>query len=228
MPGNSKSQYANAQGYGLGAQAVAYAARFLGVPYVWGGTSPSGFDCSGLVQYVYKHLGITLPRTTFDQYKTGTSVSRSNLQPGDLLFFNSGPGSSPTNPGHVSIYAGNGQEIVASTTGKPVMRRAVNWSSFIGARRPPGVAGGGGDFAGGTTNWGGGDFGVNGLGDLSGTDWLDPSKVSGALSSEINTAASNVGNALLKMAIIAPLVIGGGALVVLGFWRGVTQSKGGS
>ncbi|WP_023625154.1 C40 family peptidase, partial [Clostridium tyrobutyricum] len=65
-----------------GQEIVNYAQNFLGVPYVWGGTNPSGFDCSGLVQYVYAHFGISLPRTSQDQQKVGTPVSRANLQPG--------------------------------------------------------------------------------------------------------------------------------------------------
>ena len=84
----------------------------LGVPYVWGGTSPNDFDCSGLVQYVYKEtLGIFLPRTTYDQVNCGRAVSANELKPGDLLFPHSG---------HVQIYIGNGQVIHAPHTGDVV------------------------------------------------------------------------------------------------------------
>ncbi|URZ08029.1 NlpC/P60 family protein [Clostridium felsineum] len=96
-----------------GEELVAYAETFIGVPYVWGGSSPSGFDCSGLVQYCYNHFGVYLPRTTYDQVNCGTTVT--DLQPGDLLFF--GPASSPY---HVAIYAGNGQMVEAPHTGANV------------------------------------------------------------------------------------------------------------
>lgn len=82
----------------------------VGKPYVWGGTGPDSFDCSGLVQYVYAKAGINLPRTTYDQVKVGQTVSMSNLQPGDLLFWGS-----PTAPYHVAIYIGNNQYVNAAT-----------------------------------------------------------------------------------------------------------------
>src|SRR4051794_18450368 len=109
MPGNSTSAYANANGYGLGAQAVAYAARFLGVPYVFGGESPKGFDCSGLVQYVYEKLGVKLPRTADLQANVGPHVSLNDLQPGDLIFSAWDGDVGANGVGHVGIYAGNGQ-----------------------------------------------------------------------------------------------------------------------
>ncbi|MBP2032296.1 cell wall-associated NlpC family hydrolase [Clostridium algifaecis] len=107
---------------------VAYASNFLGVPYVWGGTSPSGFDCSGLVQYVYAHFGISLPRTSQEQQCVGTAVSRENLQPGDLVFFGS-----PAY--HVGIYVGNGSYINAPKTGDVVKIASVDRSDFSGGRR---------------------------------------------------------------------------------------------
>jgi len=84
--------------------AISYGERFLGVPYVWGGTTPSGFDCSGFTSYVYRNaLGKSLPRTSAAQYTASKKISKSNLQAGDLVFFNtSGGGVS-----HVAIYAGN-------------------------------------------------------------------------------------------------------------------------
>ncbi|AEI32620.1 integrin-like repeat-containing cell wall-associated hydrolase [Clostridium acetobutylicum DSM 1731] len=96
-----------------GAQLVAYARTFIGVPYVWGGTDPSGFDCSGLVMYCYAHFGVNLPHYTGDQVKYGTVVT--NLQPGDLLFFGS-----TSDPYHVAIYSGNGYMIEAPKTGETV------------------------------------------------------------------------------------------------------------
>ena len=91
--GGSSSSYsapaASSSGSSLGSQIVSYSKNFLGVPYVWGGTTPSGFDCSGFVQYVYRHFGIYLPRTTYSQIAMGRSVARENLVPGDLVFFRS-------------------------------------------------------------------------------------------------------------------------------------------
>jgi cell wall-associated NlpC family hydrolase len=96
-----------------GEQIVAIAQRYMGVPYVYGGASPSGFDCSGLVQYVFNQVGISIPRVAADQSKGGQAVSRDNLQPGDLVFFGS-----PIS--HVGIYIGNGQYINAPKTGDVV------------------------------------------------------------------------------------------------------------
>ncbi len=108
---------------------VAYASNFLGVPYVYGGTSPSGFDCSGLVQYVYANFGITLPRTSEEQQNVGTPVSRDGLKPGDLVFFGS-----PAY--HVGMYVGDGQFIEAPRTGLSVRIAALdNRSDFTGGRR---------------------------------------------------------------------------------------------
>lgn len=232
MPGNSTSVYANAQGYGLGAQAVAYAARFFGVPYVYGGTTPKGFDCSGLVQYVYNKLGIKLPRTTFEQYKVGIPVTRAQLQPGDILFFNSGPGSSVQHPGHEAIYAGNGRMIVAPHTGDVVKNAPVNWGAFVGARRVTGSATG-------VTPSNGWSLGLGaGAGSSSGgvasaapagfhvpfTPWDLPTP--GDVVQGVEGAAGTLGRSLTRIAIMAPIVVAGGALIVLGFWRGTTNKGG--
>lgn len=108
---------------------VAYASNFLGVPYVWGGTSPSGFDCSGLVQYVYAHFGVSLPRVSQDQQNTGTAVSRGELEPGDLVFFGY-----PAH--HVGIYVGDGAYIHAPKTGDVVKISSLDArSDFSGGRR---------------------------------------------------------------------------------------------
>ena len=103
---------------------VNYAKSFLGVPYVFGGTSPSGFDCSGFVQYVYKHFGINISRTTKTQINDGVEVGKNELQPGDLVF---------TNDSHVTLYIGNKQLIHAPQPGEKV--KISNMWAFWRARR---------------------------------------------------------------------------------------------
>ena len=100
---------------------VSLATSFVGVPYVWGGTSPSGFDCSGLVQYVYAKFGKSLPRTSQQQQAACTTISRSQLQPGDLCFWGY-----PAY--HVAIYIGNGQYVHAPDVGQTVKIQSL--SSF--------------------------------------------------------------------------------------------------
>ena len=95
-------------GSSKGQQIVAAAKQYLGTPYIYGGTSSSGVDCSGLVQLAAKASGIDIPRTTYDQINVGQAVSKNNLQEGDLVFFR-GSGGSASTPGHVGIYIGNGQ-----------------------------------------------------------------------------------------------------------------------
>jgi hypothetical protein len=108
------------------------AAQYLGVPYVWGGTTPAGFDCSGFVQYVFKQNGISLTRTTYTQWDNdGSYVSYSNLQPGDLVFF----GSSSA-PHHVGIYVGNDTYIHSPQTGKTVQYSSLSSRrDFCGGKR---------------------------------------------------------------------------------------------
>jgi Uncharacterized protein conserved in bacteria len=110
---------------------VAYASNFLGTPYLWGGTSPStGFDCSGFTQYVYKHFGVSVGRTTYDQIKDGVAVSRDQLQPGDLLFYGKGG-----NPTHMGMYVGNGAYIHAPRTGDVIKISPADRGDYITARR---------------------------------------------------------------------------------------------
>jgi cell wall-associated NlpC family hydrolase len=109
---------------------VAIAMRYLGVQYVWGGASPSGFDCSGFVMYVYAQVGVSLPHYTGAQWNMGVAVAQSDLQPGDLVFFDG--------LGHVGIYIGGGQFIHAPHTGTVVQISSISgWyaATYVGARR---------------------------------------------------------------------------------------------
>lgn len=118
-----------------GSDVVALADKFLGTPYVWGGSAPGGFDCSGLVQYVYGQLGVSLPRTSEEQATAGTAVpSLAQAQPGDLLLF-AGSDGTASSPGHVGIYVGNGQMIDAPYTGTDVRIEPVPADQVVDIRR---------------------------------------------------------------------------------------------
>lgn len=119
-----------------GQEIANYAVQFVGCKYVYGGTSPSGFDCSGFVQYVFKNFGISINRTSSSQYSNGTAVSFSQLQAGDVLFFSK---SSSGSISHVGLYIGNGQFVHASDYGVGViisnLSDAYYTTGFVGARR---------------------------------------------------------------------------------------------
>lgn len=116
----------------LGANLVTEAEKYLGTPYVWGGTTTAGFDCSGLVQYVYKQLGITIGRDTTAQVKQGTTVAKKDLQPGDIVFF----GANASSPEHEAMYVGNGKVIEAPHTGENVKEVALSsFDNYLTAKR---------------------------------------------------------------------------------------------
>ncbi|MFC8801560.1 C40 family peptidase [Promicromonospora sp. NPDC057138] len=100
------------------ASVISVAMRYLGVPYVWGGTTPAGFDCSGFTSYVFAQVGIDLPRTSSSQRYAGTVVSWADALPGDLIW----------TPGHIAIYAGDGMQIEAPVPGKSVRYTSI-WQS---------------------------------------------------------------------------------------------------
>nr|WP_073088442.1 NlpC/P60 family protein [Selenomonas ruminantium] len=124
-----KSYFADGNGI------IHLAQQFLGVPYVWGGSSPNGFDCSGFVQYVFAQRGIHLPRTADIQITAGRPVAKSELQPGDLVFF----ASDYVNISHVGIYVGDGRMIHASSGEGMIaydsLYRDYRVSHYVGACR---------------------------------------------------------------------------------------------
>ncbi|MFE5922106.1 NlpC/P60 family protein [Streptomyces sp. NPDC056468] len=123
-PGSATTQAPNARA----ASAISYAYSKLGSPYVWGATGPNAFDCSGLTQAAYRSAGLSLPRTTYAQIDAGRRVSRSELLPGDLVFFYSGIS-------HVGLYIGNGQMIHAPNPSAPVRVAPLDEMPFAGATR---------------------------------------------------------------------------------------------
>jgi cell wall-associated NlpC family hydrolase len=112
----------------VGAQALQAAISRLGYPYIWGAAGPTSFDCSGLVRWAYQQVGISLPHFTVSQYNSGVHVARSDLEPGDLVFFFS-------NISHVGMYIGNGMMIDAPNFGEDVKVQPIYWNEFVGAVR---------------------------------------------------------------------------------------------
>lgn len=129
---------AEAAAYNTTSSVVTYAKQYLGYPYVYGGCSSRGFDCSGFVKYVFANFGVTLNRTASAQMSNGTSVAKADLLPGDVVFFKKS-GSSASRASHVGIYVGNNQFIHASTSTTGViisdMDSAYYTTGFVGARR---------------------------------------------------------------------------------------------
>lgn len=122
----------------LGEKITEIAEQQVGVPYLYGGDTPKGFDCSGLVQYVYARAGVKLPRTAEGQYNATPRVARDALEPGDIVFFNSDSG----NLMHVGIYIGSHWFVHAPESGKPVsgarLDSAYWYDHYLGAGRPGG------------------------------------------------------------------------------------------
>ena len=118
---------------GNGSSVVTTANQYIGSKYVYGGTTPSGFDCSGFTSYVYKQYGVNLNRTAAGQYSNGVAVSKSELQPGDLVMF----GKSGIN--HVGIYVGGGKMVHAANSSRGVTTDTINsgyyGTNYVGARR---------------------------------------------------------------------------------------------
>ncbi|MEU3605234.1 NlpC/P60 family protein [Streptomyces sp. NPDC035033] len=113
---------------GRASAAISFARAQLGKPYIWGATGPSGYDCSGLTQAAWRAAGVSLPRTTYTQINAGRRVSRSELAPGDLVFFYSGIS-------HVGLYIGGGQMIHAPRPGAPIRIAPIDEMPFAGATR---------------------------------------------------------------------------------------------
>ena len=134
--GDGTTAVATTSNSSMGQEVVAYAKQFMGVPYVYGGNGPNSFDCSGFTSYIYRHFGYRLNRTASTQLSNGTAVSKSELQPGDLVFFRYNT-SYPAS--HVGIYIGNGQFIHASTNKYQVQIDQLNTGHYanvyIAARR---------------------------------------------------------------------------------------------
>ena len=133
LMGRSMPEVSRGSNY-ISRRVVANSMNYIGVPYVFGGTSPSGFDCSGYVRYVFANAGIYLPRTADAQYEVGMPISSSELVPGDLVFFST----YAYGPSHVGIYLGDGNFINASSSRGVAIDSLYSgyWGScYIGARR---------------------------------------------------------------------------------------------
>lgn len=210
----------------------------LGVPYVWGGAGPSGFDCSGLMQWIYGQNGIKIPRTSREQKKAGVSVPLSQAQPGDLLLYTYyGSPSNPPPDNHVGMYVGPGKMIDAPRPGKSVEYDPIDMSALSGVVHIPGSTGRGASADSAILTQQTRDAAVVSAGYFPGGDW-DPLNWPGDLlstaggifsdaingvGSEIASVASSVVNALLTAIgpiILTTATIGfAGVLILMGLWR---------
>ncbi|OEV05201.1 C40 family peptidase [Streptomyces oceani] len=128
-PGGGTDESPDAPATGQVDKVLAFAKAQLGKPYVWGAAGPNSYDCSGFTQGAWKAAGVSLPRTTFDQVEVGTKVAKSDMRPGDLIFFYD-------DISHVGIYVGDGQMIHASKPGDDVKYESVDYMPFHSAVRP--------------------------------------------------------------------------------------------
>jgi peptidoglycan DL-endopeptidase CwlO len=138
LPGvtlTSASRTTSAAAHSAVGAAISFAEQQLGKPYLWGGTGPDAFDCSGLVMMAYRAAGIDIPRTSEEQWLWGPRVSASQVQPGDLVFFVGSDGT-PTAPGHVGLVIGGGLMIEAYATGFPIRIAPYGARNPIGFARP--------------------------------------------------------------------------------------------
>jgi cell wall-associated NlpC family hydrolase len=117
------------------AAAIQFAEQQIGKPYLWGGTGPDAFDCSGLVMMAYRAAGINIPRTSEYQWDFGPRIPEDQAEPGDLVFF-AGSDGTPTDPGHVGLVIGNGQMIEAYATGFPIRIATYTDRDPVGFTRP--------------------------------------------------------------------------------------------
>lgn len=220
---------------------VSTAQQELGVPYVWGGASPAtGFDCSGLMQWIYGQVGIQIPRTSREQKAAGISIPLSQAQPGDLLLYTyNGSASNPGPDNHVGLYVGPGQMIDAPRPGRSVEYDPIDMSAFDTAVHIPGNVGTAGQ--GQTAELNRDASYISGAGWAPGGDW-DPlnwpgdllssaggvfsglwSSTIGGVEGAIGNIASSMMNALLSA--IGPIilttvtVVFAGVLITMGLWR---------
>jgi peptidoglycan DL-endopeptidase CwlO len=133
------------------AAAITFAEQQLGKPYLWGGTGPDAFDCSGLIMMAYRAAGVSIARTSQAQWATETRIPASQVQPGDLVFF-AGADGTPTSPGHVGLVIGNGKMIEAYATGYPIRVSSYTNRGAIGFTEPWAGAPGAGGTSGTTAS----------------------------------------------------------------------------
>lgn len=214
------------------------AEKEIGVPYVWGGASPSGFDCSGLMQWLYGQVGIKIPRTSREQKKAGTQISLQDAQPGDLVLFTYyGSASNPPPANHVGMYIGPGKMIDAPRPGKTVevdpidmahLDSVVHFSGNTGAagRADANAFTASAQNAGFTTisdSNGGSSWPGNILSTLGDAFMVPfeagPSIVGGAVSGVATSILQGILVALGPIILTTLSIAAAGGLVLMGLWR---------